>query len=136
MDCSIAGCLGVALDVDHFIASGSFSLDSASKLHQRPLGHCCEAILILCVFCFVVSKSSYYTSLLGCSLFAHQLRDSTRRGLWFWVVGSTPHLSRTGFMIVYTATILVTWFSIFGADLVRFAPTNSHFSRLSGAFDV
>ncbi len=111
-DIFFAGLLGVALDLDHFIIAagsrGSVSLDAATTLSHRPFGHCIEAIIGFCLVTYVTTgKNIYYTTLVACSLFTNQLRDSIRRGLWFWTFGSTPPLSGFVYMLVYTCIILM-----------------------------
>ncbi len=111
-DIFFAGLLGVVLDLDHFITAagsrGSVSLDAATTLSHRPLGHCVEAIIVFCLVTYVtIGKNIYYTMLVTCSLFTNQLRDSLRRGLWFWTLGSTPPLNGFVCMLAYTCVILM-----------------------------
>lgn len=39
-------CCGSVLDFDHFLAAGSLKLSSATRLANRPWGHCMAAVVL------------------------------------------------------------------------------------------
>ncbi|CAM9339258.1 unnamed protein product [Choristocarpus tenellus] len=84
--------MGSFLDLDHFAAAGSFRLSQALGLSARPWGHSTSAKLLIVSVCSVSyamvlwgltlnTRAAFATISSGAS---HQLRDSTRRGLWLW----------------------------------------------------
>ncbi|XP_076816395.1 transmembrane protein 267-like [Clavelina lepadiformis] len=107
----ICGFLSSFIDIDHFIAAGSFSLKAAVSLPNRPIFHAVLAIPVAALVLKLVSKLflacvnqlslpkdfSCLKSLLPTlpwllviAWSSHQLRDSIRRGLWFWPFGTLP----------------------------------------------
>ncbi|KAF1336825.1 Transmembrane protein c5orf28, partial [Globisporangium splendens] len=94
--CALAGVTASLLDVDHFIAAGSFSISGATHLKHRPFGH--AVTFIVAVAATVWSCSSKRSPqvcrrrvcFVVIALLSHQLRDGMRLGLWFWPLGSTP----------------------------------------------
>jgi uncharacterized integral membrane protein len=108
-DLLMAGWLGMMLDVDHFIAAGTWSLNGATSLPHRPFGHCVEILVLICiVIYFLFPIGIHYVMLIGSSLFINQLRDSTRRGFWFWTLGSTAPISFPMFSAIYGILIILT----------------------------
>ncbi|XP_033624605.1 transmembrane protein 267-like [Asterias rubens] len=95
----LCGLLASLLDVDHFIAARSFELKEVLALPFRPPLHSTTLILLIAIFLLLgvrlASSSQYLQSLpymFIVATFSHQLRDASRRGLWFWPLGSTPPL--------------------------------------------
>ncbi|TMW61293.1 hypothetical protein Poli38472_013756 [Pythium oligandrum] len=96
--CLLAGVTAALLDLDHFIAAGSFSIDGATHLKGRPFGHAVTFILavVLLVWAYSCHKRAnkwtivHRVSFVVTTLLSHQLRDGMRLGLWFWPIGSTP----------------------------------------------
>jgi len=113
----LCGGLASIVDVDHFIAAGSFSLDAALSLSKRPMFHNSTLIPLLAVALYLALRvirfifpSPLLTSLSENLVLifivawsTHHLRDATRRGLWFAPWGSTPALPRT----LYLASLLI-----------------------------
>ncbi|KAL5112013.1 GPN-loop GTPase 3 [Taenia crassiceps] len=91
--------IAVIVDIDHFIAAGSFSLKAARSLPGRPFLHWSGCLVVLAMVLLVGSciiqhhwstapclvrqtVGSGWVTLVAWS--SHQLRDSLRRGLWLW----------------------------------------------------
>jgi len=85
--------LGVAVDVDHFVAAGSLSLTAATHLSSRPFGHAYITCLFLSMGVWSVSGSRRWGLLVHSAYLVHLLRDSTRRGLWLLTI---PAYSTSG----------------------------------------
>jgi hypothetical protein len=93
---------GSSIDVDHFfsgiLTSGSLSLYAATHLKSRPYGHAVTILMLLSVTVYhIQNKFRYANKISGSSILwitglAHLLRDSSRRGLWFWPILTTPEL--------------------------------------------
>ncbi len=98
--------LGSFIDIDHFIAADSWTLYGARHLSSRPFGHAVPFIVVVVsILKFLFKLSNEIVTLTGIAFFSHQLRDSQRRGLWFWPMGSTPPLSGA---LVFTIDILMS----------------------------
>lgn len=84
-----------ALDIDHFVAAGSFTMHGAMNLPARPFGHSVTFAVTTIAVVWALTRSlwdgafSHWPALLFVAWGSHQLRDAVRRGLWFWPVGST-----------------------------------------------
>ncbi|KAG7201767.1 hypothetical protein KM043_004487 [Ampulex compressa] len=84
------------IDVDHFLAAGSWDLNNATHLKRRPFLHCTTIPIVTSVLLIIAGKMFNYTKLnyiswmISASFLSHHIRDGTRRGLWFWPLGSTP----------------------------------------------
>lgn len=96
----IFGCGVIAslIDLDHFIAARSLSLQDAVHLNRRPPFHS-TSLLILVFFTFYISAKVFNSHVLNQMSWiilvaggSHHLRDGVRRGLWFPPLGSTPPL--------------------------------------------
>lgn len=46
VEVAFAACIGIALDLDHFLAAGSLRLSKATSLAGRPWGHCVAALVV------------------------------------------------------------------------------------------
>jgi hypothetical protein len=86
--------IGSLLDIDHFIFTGSLSLNKATHLgSSRPLGHALITITTMSLLVMFVWKNVKCGVTMQACLLSHQLRDSIRRGLWLWPLNiSTPPL--------------------------------------------
>lgn len=99
---ALSGALAVGVDVDHFIASWSLSIQAALSLTKRGAFHNSTLIPVITGLLFLGLK--YLCPLKLYPVFAnvpliffiswssHHIRDATRRGLWFAPFGSTPPL--------------------------------------------
>jgi hypothetical protein len=113
--CGIVAC---ALDIDHFLAAGSLSMDGAMGLHRRPFGHSVTfvaASVFAALFLPALVPSTarcaavhHLWLLLLVAWGTHQLRDATRRGLWFWPAGSTPPVPYWLYLAALALVPLVT----------------------------
>lgn len=109
-----------AIDLDHFIAARSLSLEDAVQLNSRPFLHCTSIPLL--VFSLGVgigytlkySAIKRYSWLLIAALLSHHIRDSTRWGLWLWPCGTTIPLPYFLYVII---TVLVPFLIIAGMKL-------------------
>uniref|UniRef100_H2Y0I2 Transmembrane protein 267 n=1 Tax=Ciona intestinalis TaxID=7719 RepID=H2Y0I2_CIOIN len=115
----LCGFLSSLVDIDHFIEAKSFALQDAISVNRRGIFHCFIAIpLVAGMFWFlrgyfenlnVLCFSSVHVKLLNLNLplliivawFSHQLRDSTRRGLYLFPGFSTAPVP----IFVYLALI-------------------------------
>jgi hypothetical protein len=92
VECLWACGFGSLVDIDHFISARSLSLFNATHLASRPFGHAVLFVLfIFAVLRFGLRWHDLSAIYLVASL-SHLVRDSSRRGLWFWPFGSTPAL--------------------------------------------
>jgi hypothetical protein len=66
--------VGCAVDLDHFIAAGSFSLEGATHLNFRPWGHCVASCLLITVIVWVTTRISTSAPRAGVTLNATQVR--------------------------------------------------------------
>ncbi|VDN10498.1 unnamed protein product, partial [Dibothriocephalus latus] len=97
----LAACVfAVSVDLDHFIAAGSFSIDAARNLRGRPFLHWFGGLLLSVVILLGltglrITKYLNFGGLVVDCLQAsgwigivawtsHQLRDALRLGLWLW----------------------------------------------------
>lgn len=78
-------CLGSLLDLDHFLAAGSLDLRAATHLPSRPLGHAVPVAVAGAIAAALALRSRRWGAIVGAAFASHQLRDATRRGLWFCV---------------------------------------------------
>ncbi|XP_077478063.1 transmembrane protein 267 [Stigmatopora argus] len=95
----LAGFLAAAVDLDHFFAAGSLSLQAAVSLPGRPPLHCSTLIPVLCLslrfFMWLARLKDAWCSLpwlLFVAMATHHLRDAVRRGLWLCPLGHAPPL--------------------------------------------
>ena len=95
IDKSIVNALGtmataMLVDADRFIEAGTLDLNQALSLDHRPFLHNSTIPLVLYLISILVSyfwrnhTFKLYTSLVFVAMFTHQLRDASRRGLWFY----------------------------------------------------
>ncbi|XP_076245409.1 transmembrane protein 267 [Calliopsis andreniformis] len=83
------------IDADHFIEAWSWKLSDATHLKKRPFMHCTTLPIALWLMLNFYStlfnhpKVSYYSWITLASFLSHHIRDGTRRGLWFYPIGST-----------------------------------------------
>lgn len=109
VQCVVCVFLGMAVDIDHFIAAGSFSLKAALSLPTRPPFHASTLIAIVDIIMLLLAAILDSQNLfLGAMIFttawfSHHVRDGHRRGLWFYPFGKTPPLSET----IYLGTIII-----------------------------
>ncbi|XP_049806020.1 transmembrane protein 267 [Schistocerca nitens] len=118
---SAACCLAAsAIDVDHFVAARSVSLENALQLKSRPFLHCTSIPLLVFGIGVVVgyvlkySMMKRYSWLLIAALLSHHIRDSTRRGLWLWPCGTTYPLPYYLYVII---TVLIPFLIVAGMKL-------------------
>lgn len=91
----ICALVAMLIDIDHFIQAGSFSLEDALALHQRPFLHNSTLPLVIYltvmfVSCTVMGNPAViktYANVMLVAFASHHLRDASRRGLWFqpWI---------------------------------------------------
>ncbi|CAM9877347.1 unnamed protein product, partial [Ectocarpus fasciculatus] len=79
-----AACVGSALDLDHFLAAGSLRLSRATGLAGRPWGHCVAALIVAALAVAALTHNARAAFCVFSAGATHQLRDSTRRGLWLY----------------------------------------------------
>jgi hypothetical protein len=129
LEISLAFFFGSVLDIDHFIAGGALSLKAATTLHSRPFGHSLLFIFLASVSLIMIIISSLSLScphliaqallafiatnsrlglLAFISTLSHQLRDSTRRGLWLWPFPHTPPLPYSLYLLLLALLPLTT----------------------------
>lgn len=102
-----AACIfgSVCIDIDHFLSAMSYRLYDATHLPSRPFGHSVLFCMVASLLVYGYSRSTYGAYMIFCCIISHQLRDSVRRGLWFWPIGSTPAIP---FPIVCCCYVLLT----------------------------
>ncbi|CAM9617294.1 unnamed protein product [Laminaria digitata] len=80
----IAACIGSLLDVDHFLAAGSFRLSQATGLSNRPWCHSVVALFVAALVTSILTYNRRAAAAVFSAGASHQLRDATRRGLWLY----------------------------------------------------
>nr|CDS34101.1 hypothetical protein HmN_000562940 [Hymenolepis microstoma] len=95
----LASLAAIVVDIDHFIAAGSFSVKAARSLPGRPFLHWTGGPVLLLVLLLIgdyigrnfCSLLSYPPRPVLVAVWAiivawisHQMRDALRRGLWLW----------------------------------------------------
>jgi len=93
----ICACLASVIDIDHFIAAKSMSLNDAMHLTKRPLFHSTSLLLLVWIMLLLISTLTRWNLIRFSWIFltaglSHHLRDGIRRGLWFYPFGSTNPL--------------------------------------------
>ena len=83
---------GSLMDLDHFIAAGSWRLSDATSLPSRPFMHAVTTIVFITAVLAYFPSQRHNAVLVFVATMSHQIRDAVRRGLWFWPFGSTPPL--------------------------------------------
>lgn len=97
-----AAVLGSVVDADHFLNAGSLSLGAATHLAQRPFAHAALFAIGIPIIHFAIFRRQRIALLLLSSFCSHQLRDSVRRGVWCWPLGSTAALPLPVIVGAYT----------------------------------
>ncbi|XP_023301345.2 transmembrane protein 267 [Lucilia cuprina] len=97
------------IDVDHFIAARSWSLEDATNLMRRPFLHCSTFIFGLLLFyicnaCLNYFKWSLFFGVLLCAFITHHTRDAIRRGYWFYPWGHTDKIPYLAYILITIAT--------------------------------
>uniref|UniRef100_A0A1I8N9R9 Transmembrane protein 267 n=1 Tax=Musca domestica TaxID=7370 RepID=A0A1I8N9R9_MUSDO len=97
------------IDIDHFIAAGSWSLEDATNLSRRPFLHCSSLIVLLllaylCTSCLNYFKWSLVLGVLLCAFITHHTRDAIRRGYWFYPWGHTNKLPNLAYILITVLT--------------------------------
>ncbi|CAH1801409.1 unnamed protein product [Owenia fusiformis] len=104
LECILAGFLSCAIDLDHFIAAGSFQLKDALSLTNRPVFHDTTIIpaiaLLLYFVCYNLNRFYSLPLIFTIAWLSHHLRDGTRRGLWVRPFGSTPPIPYVVYVIL------------------------------------
>ena len=101
-----------ALDVDHFIAAGSMSIEDAANLDKRPYLHSIVVALFAVAVIHMLSLNlGLYQSfrlpfIMICAVLSHLLRDAVRRGLWFWPLDLTIPVCFSCYIII---VLLLPW---------------------------
>ena len=95
INASICTFMAMLVDVDHFIQAGSWRLEDAISLNQRPFLH--NSTLPLSIYLIIIlinltvmgncAEIKTGANIAFVAFFTHHLRDASRRGLWFepWV---------------------------------------------------
>ncbi|KAK2179890.1 hypothetical protein NP493_465g00003 [Ridgeia piscesae] len=96
MEVFLSGVLGMVIDIDHFIAAGSLSLNAATSLTKRPFLHNSSLILIIFMLLYSLQQCRQFSGILASvpwifllAWTSHHMRDGIRHGLWFAPFGST-----------------------------------------------
>lgn len=123
IEVAISAICASLIDLDHFIVARSFHLEvqkltiyhefiifnffqDAVKIEGRPLLHCSTFPLLFGVFLLLLHRVIQHNLILNSSLIiltvfvSHHTRDATRRGYWFYPLGSTPPLPYTIYVII------------------------------------
>lgn len=107
-------CLLIAslIDMDHFCAAKSISLQDATSLNHRPFLHLSTLPLtiILVLLGWAHSTNNVYMEKIALIMFVafgtHHTRDAYRRGYWLAPFGSTPPFSYFCYLLI---TILIPY---------------------------
>uniref|UniRef100_A0A7G3AFZ1 Transmembrane protein 267 n=1 Tax=Lutzomyia longipalpis TaxID=7200 RepID=A0A7G3AFZ1_LUTLO len=112
----VAYLVASGIDADHFLEARSFKLTDALNLPKRPFLHCSTIPLV--IFTLLLMTLKFSKSLIAClwlSVFflafaTHHLRDSIRRGHWFYPLGS---VNPTPYPIYLIGSILLPHFMVY-----------------------
>lgn len=90
----IAGSVAVLIDVDHFFAARSLSLEDALNLDARPIAHSLLFVLVAALATFALTRQTSATFLIGIALLSHILRDASHGGIpFFWPLRGNLEIS-------------------------------------------
>ncbi|CAI9742988.1 Hypothetical predicted protein [Octopus vulgaris] len=111
--CLFCMLLAMSVDVDHFLAARSFSLQDALSLPSRPPFHCTTLIPVVVASSLLMTYAFHSRQFCRCFKFSllfltaclsHHIRDARRHGLWLWPFGATPPLP---YMVYILCTLLL-----------------------------
>lgn len=129
-DSLLGGLFACAVDVDHFLAAGSFKIEDATNLKTRPFLHCSSVVLASLSASALVGKLCGRAQIYKVALIAlvavasHHLRDAIRRGLWLWPFGSTGPLKLYVYYLGLACIVLLATLALKLAP--QAAPTAAH----------
>lgn len=107
-EAALVACTACLIDVDHFIAAGSFRLYDATHLSARPFAHAFLFAVAVPLTIWLLSRNKYAAYVSFMVVCSHQLRDALRRGLWLWPWRlSTPPLPLWLVLVLYGVFIYV-----------------------------
>uniref|UniRef100_A0A2R5L8R3 Transmembrane protein 267 n=1 Tax=Ornithodoros turicata TaxID=34597 RepID=A0A2R5L8R3_9ACAR len=112
----LCGLIACSVDVDHFIAAGSFKLKDVTNLKNRPFLHCTSVVVLIILLSIALAKLLGRPQLfrIGMTAFVavttHHVRDALRRGLWLWPFGSTPPLRLEAYYFGLAAIVISSAF--------------------------
>lgn len=86
---SLAGLVATLIDLDHFVAAGSFSLYSATHLGYRPITHSLMFALVSALSVWRITRDPRDGCLWFIALASHFLRDASTGGIHYllWPFG-------------------------------------------------
>lgn len=136
-------CAGASsvLDLDHFLAAGSFTMHGAMHLPARPFGHSVTFAITTLACVHALARAwlgvLHLGPLLAVAWGSHQARDACRRGLWFWPLGSTPPLPYAAYLLLIACApyAAVGWLRLLRAVVPADAAPGAWMQE-SGAFDA
>lgn len=131
-----AACMGSAIDVDHFLAARSLSLQDAVSLPTRPLLHATAALLALVAAVFVLFRRTralqpwvWLPLMAATAILSHHLRDAHRRGLWLWPLPLSLPVPYPAYLLV--ELVLADGLALLAAPLKTAYPVpNTHQSQV------
>ncbi|GJQ74510.1 hypothetical protein Trydic_g21377 [Trypoxylus dichotomus] len=100
------------IDLDHFAMARSWSLKDATSLKYRPPLHTTTVpvviipIMLYLSYLFHLHSLQRYSLILFTAFITHHTRDATRRGYWFYPLGTTPAIPYAGYMVI---TLLIPY---------------------------
>lgn len=80
---SLAGLAAMLIDLDHFVAAGSFSLYAATHLGYRPITHSLMFALLSAALVWRITQDPRDGCLLFIALTSHLLRDASTGGIHY-----------------------------------------------------
>ena len=107
----VGWCLGSLLDLDHFVSARSLSLSAATHLSHRPLGHAVPVALAAAFATGALFRSRRAGAVVAAAFMSHQLRDATRRGLW-WCTPCVRTAASAYWSIDYSTPPIPYWLYI------------------------
>ena len=120
----LSGILSILVDVDHFIAAGSFSLEAATSLSERPFLHNSILPLVLVTLLIYLHVNGIdrllVFNLIGMStvaLVTQHIRDAARRGLMFRFFSYQYHSPP---LLFIHQTVITTLFTLLMGHLLFF----------------
>ncbi|RUS82604.1 hypothetical protein EGW08_009632 [Elysia chlorotica] len=130
LNCMVAAILAGIVDLDHFMAAGSFKLERALHLERRPPFHNTSLVLLGTLICLLLSKWRsemwVFALMFFSSWLSHHLRDANHRGLWFAPFGHTPLFSTQLYIFsILVLSVCVRIIAVFQRSPTASSPSSS-----------
>ena len=118
---------GALVDLDHILSSQSWTIQGALHLPYRPIGHSIAFIFLITTLLRIISSCDTNVPIVySLASLSHLIRDSSRRGLWFFLSVKTGPVSYLLHLVLLCLLPYVVLYSSYILERV--------FKTFSGAF--